>query len=89
MNETQLKNAQKLDFFPFVSGELLLEHRKQLNDQIRAEIKYQIDLKNRKKHGSGDYDRYHDSASALSHGHTSTRNSWKHNEADKDPMSLS
>lgn len=31
MNAVESRNAEKADFFPFVSGELLEEHRKHLN----------------------------------------------------------
>jgi hypothetical protein len=33
-----MKSIEKSEFFPFVSGELLEEHRKHLNAQMRDEI---------------------------------------------------
>jgi len=38
MNLTQQSNKEKYDYFPFVSGEKVEEHRKDLNTQIRNEI---------------------------------------------------
>lgn len=39
MNETQRSLTEKQDFFPFVSGELLDEHRRSINQKVRDEIK--------------------------------------------------
>jgi hypothetical protein len=39
MNETQRTLTEKQDFFPFVSGELLDEHRRSINQKVRDEIK--------------------------------------------------
>lgn len=45
MNAIESKNAEKADFFPFVSGELLEEHRKHLNKQMRSEIQQYMTAK--------------------------------------------
>ncbi len=38
MSDTVRRQSEKTEFFPFVSGELLEEHRKHLNAQMRSEI---------------------------------------------------
>lgn len=49
MNAIESKNAEKADFFPFVSGELLEEHRKHLNKQMRSEIQQYMTAKSMRR----------------------------------------
>lgn len=51
MNNTARKHAEKSDYFPFVSGELLEEHRKALNQQMRSEIQQYMSSNSRKNDG--------------------------------------
>jgi hypothetical protein len=38
MQATQRRMSESNSFFPFVSGEILEEHRRALNQQMRSEI---------------------------------------------------
>ena len=87
MNDTVRRQAEKAEFFPFVSGELLEEHRKHLNAQMCSEIQQYMTAKTRKQKASADppASRYNGSSSALSqqreHG-GSRQNAWLRNSGD-------
>ena len=81
MNNTQRKHQETSDYFPFVSGELLEEHRKVLNQQMRSEIQQYMTSTQRKTKDGG-------SKSAMNRDNTE-RSGWNNNTQRNSCLSQS
>jgi len=74
LNRTRTRHTEKSDYFPFVSGELLEEHRKVMNQQMRSEIQQYMTSTHKRQ---SDDQHSHVSGSRSAMATESARNAWQ------------